>query len=78
MQAATPSAQFNVTVTDTSDDEKDETPHSFFREELENMVHRWSFSENECACQDLLFVTFPEAVRRWSAQRSSTFKIRSW
>ncbi|OUN25800.1 hypothetical protein [Pseudoflavonifractor sp. An85] len=30
MQAATPSVQFTVTVTDTPDDEKNETPRSFF------------------------------------------------
>jgi len=39
MQAATPSVQFTVTVTDTSDDEE-ETTHSFSRGELEDMVRQ--------------------------------------
>ena len=41
-------------------------------------MRQWDFSEKEWARQDLLFLAFPESVRCWSAQRSSTFKIRSW
>ena len=48
MQSATPSISFTITVTDTSDDEE-ETPRSFSRSELEDMVRRWNFSEDEWA-----------------------------
>ena len=71
MQAATPSISFTITVADTSDDEEEETPRSFSRTELEDMVRRWDFSENEWACRDLLIAAFPEAVRRWSAEELS-------
>lgn len=71
MQAATPSVQFTITVTDTSDDEEEESPRSFSRGELENMVRRWDFSENEWACRDLLIAVFPETVRHWSAEELS-------
>lgn len=70
MQAATPSVQFTITVTDTSAEEE-ETPHSFSRDELENMVRRWNFSENEWACRDLLITVFPDAVRFWTAEELS-------
>ena len=70
MQAATPSVQFTITVTDTSD-EDEETPHIFSRDELENMVRRWDFSENEWACRDLLIAAFPDAIRFWSAEELS-------
>ena len=59
MQAATPSISFTITVADTSDDEEEETPRSFSRTELEDMVRRWDFSENEWACRDLLIAAFP-------------------
>ena len=62
MQAATPTIQVTVTVTDTSEEE---TPRRFSRAELEDMVRRWDFSENEWACRDLLIVAFPEAVSLW-------------
>lgn len=65
MQAATPTIQFTVTVTDTSDEE---APRIFSRSELEDMVHRWDFEENEWACRDLLIAAFPEAVSRWTAE----------
>lgn len=67
MQAATPSVQFTVTVTDTSDDEE-ETTHSFSRGELEDMVRQWDFSENEWACRDLLIAAFPEVTSHWTTE----------
>ena len=70
MQSATPSISFTITVTDTSDDEE-ETPRSFSRSELEDMVRRWNFSEDEWACRDLLIAAFPEAVRHWSTEELS-------
>lgn len=65
MQAATPTVQVTVTVTDTS---SEEAPRSFSRAELEDMVRRWDFDENEWACRDLLIAAFPGAVRRWSPE----------
>ena len=59
MQAVTPTVQVTVTVTDTSEEE---TPRRFSQAELEDMVRRWDFSENEWACRDLLIATFPEAA----------------
>ena len=63
MQAATPTIQVTVTVTDSSEEEP---PRRFSRAELEDMVRRWDFDENEWACRDLLIATFPEAVSLWS------------
>lgn len=68
MQAASPTIQVTVTVTDTS---AEEAPRSFSRTELEDMVRRWDFSENEWACRDLLIAAFPEAVRHWSTDELS-------
>ena len=68
MQAASPTIQVTVTVTDTS---AEEAPRSFSRTELEDMVRRWDFSENEWACRDLLIAAFPEAVRHWSTEELS-------
>lgn len=65
MRAATPTVQVTITVTDTSDEE---APHKFSRSELEDMVRRWDFDENEWACRDLLLAAFPDAVRRWSLE----------
>lgn len=65
-RAMAPSIQFTVTVTDTSQDE--ESPSNFSRAELEDMVRRWDFSEDEWACRDLLIAAFPEAVSRWTAE----------
>ena len=67
MQSATPSISFTITVTDTSDDEE-KTPRSFSRSELETMVSRWDFSENERACRDLLIAAFPELTSHWTAE----------
>lgn len=68
MRAATPTVQVTITVTDTSDEE---APHKFSRSELEDMVRRWDFDENEWACRDLLIAAFPEAVRFWTAEELS-------
>ena len=47
-----------VTITVTVPDE--EAPKEFAPEELEAMVRRWDFTENEDAIRDLLLATFPE------------------
>ena len=65
-QATAPTIRFTFTVTDTSQDE--ESPSSFSRAELEDMVRRWDFSKNEWICRDLLIAAFPEAVSRWTAE----------
>ena len=59
MGTATPTVQVTVTVTDSSEEE---TPRRFSRAELEDMVRRWDFDENEWACQDLLIAAFPQAA----------------
>ena len=61
MQAAVPVVQATVTVTDSSEEE---TPRRFSRAELEDMVRRWDFDENEWACRDLLIAAFPQAASR--------------
>ena len=69
MQAAAPSVQVTITVTGAEDGPDEEnSPRSFSRAELEDMVHRWDFDENEWACRDLLLAAFPDAVRRWSLE----------
>ena len=45
MRSATPSVQLSDIVTDSSNDE--DSPRSFSRAELEDIVHRWNFSEDE-------------------------------
>lgn len=74
MRADTSSVQFTAKVTFASDD-VEETPRNFSRSELEDMVRRWDFSENEWACQDLLISAFPEAVSRWTAEKLSEMDI---
>ena len=69
LQAAAPSVQVTITVTGPS--HKEEPPRSFSRDELEDMVRRWDFDENEWACRDLLIAAFPEAARRWSQEELS-------
>ena len=64
--ATVPSIRFTVPVADTSQDE--ESPSSFSRAELEDMVRRWDFSKNEWICRDLLIAAFPETVSRWTAE----------
>lgn len=66
LRAAAPSVQVTITVTGPSD--KEETPRRFSRSELEDMVRRWDFSENEWACRDLLIAAFPQAASRWSQE----------
>lgn len=61
----TASVQVTVAVTV---DEPEEPKCRFSRAELEDMVRRWDFSENERACRDLLLATFPEAADRRSAE----------
>ena len=69
MQVAAPSVQVTITVTGAEDGPDEEnSPRSFSRAELEDMVHRWDFDENEWACRDLLLAAFPDAVRRWSPE----------
>lgn len=68
VRAATTTVQVTIMITDTSDEE---TPHNFSRSELEEMVRRWDFAENEWACRDLLIAAFPEAVRFWTAEKLS-------
>ena len=65
MGTATPTVQVTVTVTDSS---AEETPRRFSRAELEDMVRRWDFDENEWACRDLLIAAFPQAASRWSEE----------
>ena len=50
-----------VTVTG-SDDEAPDGPRKFTQAELEAMVRRWDFTDNEDAIRDLLLATFPEAA----------------
>ena len=77
LQRAAPSISITVTVTDTgeAEAEAEETPRSFTRTELEDMVRRWDFSENEQACRDLLIAAFPAAAGYWSAQELSGMDV---
>lgn len=77
MQRAAPSISITVTVTDSGEEEAEaeETPRSFTRTELEDMVRRWDFSENEQACRDLLIAAFPAAAGYWSAQELSGMDV---
>ena len=69
MQAAAPSVQVTITVTGAEDGPDEEnSPRSFSRAEVEDMVHQWDFDEIEWACRDLLLAAFPDAVRRWSPE----------
>ena len=51
-----------ITVTITVTVPEEDTPKKFAPEELEAMVRRWDFTENEDAIRDLLLATFPEAA----------------
>lgn len=77
LQRAAPSFSITVTVTDSgeAEEEAEETPRSFTRTELEDMVRRWDFSENEQACRDLLIAAFPAAAGYWSAQELSGMDV---
>lgn len=69
MQAAAPSVQITFTVTDTTEEPEEEaSPRCFSRSELEDMVRRWDFSENEWACRDLIIAAFPKAIGHLTAE----------
>lgn len=51
-----------ATVTVTVTKQKEDTPRKFTQAELQAMVRRWDFTENEDAIRDLLLATFPEAA----------------
>lgn len=51
-----------VTVAVTVTEPEEDTPRKFIPAELEAMVRRWDFTENEDAIWDLLLATFPEAA----------------
>lgn len=51
-----------VTVTVTVTEPEEESPKKFTPEELEAMVRRWDFTDNEDAVRDLLLATFPETA----------------
>lgn len=51
-----------VTVTITVNVPDEESPKKFTQEELEAMVRRWDFTENENTMRDMLLATFPEAA----------------
>lgn len=65
MQTDTLTIQVTATVTDISEEEN---PRRFSRAELEDMVRRWDFDENEWACRDLLIAAFPQAASHWSQE----------
>lgn len=69
IRAAMFSVPLTVTVTGISDGE--EAPRRFSRTELEDMVRRWDFGENEWAIRDLLIASFPEAVSSWTEEELS-------
>ena len=65
-------ARVTVTVTVTgSDDEVPDGPRKFTQAELEAMVRRWDFTENEDAIRDLLLAEFPETASRISPESLS-------
>ena len=76
LTAAAPSIRLSITVTDASGEE--DSPRSFSRAELKDMVRRWDFSEDEWACRDLLIAAFPEAVRRWTAEELEDIDIQDF
>ena len=66
LTAAASSIRLSITVTDASGEE--DSPRSFSRAELKDMVRRWDFSEDEWACRDLLIDASPKAVSHWTAE----------
>ena len=62
IQAATPTIHLTVTATYTPEEK---TTRSFSQAELEDMVRRWDFDEDEWACRDLLIAAFPQVASRW-------------
>lgn len=75
MQAATPSFQVTTIVADPSDvstgSDEENSPHSFSRTGLKDIVCRWGFSENEWAYRDLLVAAFLAVVHFWSVEKLS-------
>ena len=75
LRVAAPSVQVTITVTGLSDEpsasDEENSPRSFSLAQLEDMVRRWDFSENEWACRDLLITAFPEAVCFWTMEELS-------
>ena len=51
-----------VTVTVTVNEPEEEPPKEFTQAQLEAMVRRWDFTDNEDAILGLLLATFPEAA----------------
>ena len=66
-QESSHTIELTFSVVDVSEDEKEEE-RTFSREELEQMVRNWDFSENEFADCDLLIASFPEAVKHLSKE----------
>lgn len=60
-EAEQPAVRITFTV-------QEEPKRRFSLRELEDMIRRWDFSENEWACRDLLIAAFPEAAGRRSAE----------
>ena len=60
VHVAAPSVRISIAVTESADEE--DPPRSFSRAELEDMVRRWDFSEDERAFRHLLIAAIPEAV----------------
>ena len=59
----------HITLTFTVEDlPEDPPPPTFTLEQLEDMVRRWDFEQNEWACRDLLLAAFPDAVSRWTPE----------
>ena len=72
MRATAPSVKVTITVADASEEsDEEESLCKFSPNELEDMVCRWDFSENEWACRDLLVAAFPEAVQFWTVEELS-------
>ena len=51
-----------ATVTVTVTEQKEDTPRKFTQAELQAMVCRWDFTDNEDAIRDLLLAAFPGAA----------------
>lgn len=56
---------------------KTDTPRSFSRAELEDMVRRWDFSEDEQACRDLLISAFPAVIGHVTAEDLESMDTQS-
>lgn len=78
LRASASSVQVTITVTDTSENsKKTDTPLSFSRAELEDMVRRWDFSEDEQACRDLLISAFPAVIGHVTAEDLESMDTQS-